>query len=61
MQQHTISVLVNDQPGVLTRVATLFGQRGFNIDSITVGGTEEQGLSRMIISTGEMTAKLTSS
>ncbi|MFP3389393.1 acetolactate synthase small subunit [Brevibacillus sp. SIMBA_040] len=52
MQQHTISVLVNDQPGVLTRVATLFGQRGFNIDSITVGGTEEQGLSRMIISTG---------
>lgn len=52
MQQHTISVLVNDQPGVLTRVATLFGQRGFNIDSITVGGTEEQGLSRMIITTG---------
>ncbi|MBG9944092.1 acetolactate synthase small subunit [Brevibacillus formosus] len=52
MLQHTISVLVNDQPGVLTRVATLFGQRGFNIDSITVGGTEEQGLSRMIITTG---------
>ncbi|GED69495.1 acetolactate synthase small subunit [Brevibacillus reuszeri] len=52
MQQHTISVLVNDQPGVLTRVATLFGQRGFNIDSITVGGSEEKGLSRMIISTG---------
>ena len=52
MQQHTIAVLVNDHPGVLTRVATLFGQRGDNIDSLTVGGTEEQGLSRMIITTG---------
>ncbi|MET3290693.1 acetolactate synthase small subunit [Brevibacillus fluminis] len=52
MQRHTIAVLVNDQPGVLTRVANLFGQRGFNIDSITVGATEEKGLSRMIISTG---------
>lgn len=52
MQTHTIAVLVNDHTGVLTRVATLFGQRGFNIDSITVGGTEEQGLSRMIITTG---------
>lgn len=52
MQRHTIAVLVNDQPGVLTRVANLFGQRGFNIDSITVGATEEPGLSRMIISTG---------
>ena len=52
MQRHTIAILVNDHPGVLTRVATLFGQRGFNIDSITVGGTEEQGLSRMVITTG---------
>ncbi len=52
MQRHTIAVLVNDQPGVLTRVANLFGQRGFNIDNITVGGTEEAGLSRMIITTG---------
>ncbi|MEJ8547752.1 acetolactate synthase small subunit [Brevibacillus borstelensis] len=52
MQRHTIAVLVNDQPGVLTRVANLFGQRGFNIDSITVGGSEEAGLSRMIITTG---------
>lgn len=50
-QKHTISVLVNDQPGVLTRVANLMGQRGFNIDSITVGQSEEKGLSRMIIVT----------
>lgn len=51
MERHTIALFVNDQPGVLTRVATLFGQRGFNIDSITVGGSEEAGLSRMIITT----------
>ncbi|AMA72004.1 MULTISPECIES: acetolactate synthase small subunit [Aneurinibacillus] len=50
-QKHTISILVNDQPGVLTRVASLMGQRGFNIDSITVGQSEEPGLSRMIIVT----------
>lgn len=50
-QTHTISILVNDQPGVLTRVANLMGQRGFNIDSITVGPSEEKGLSRMIILT----------
>ncbi|MFT9848946.1 acetolactate synthase small subunit [Aneurinibacillus sp. REN35] len=50
-QKHTISILVNDQPGVLTRVANLMGQRGFNIDSITVGQSEEPGLSRMIIVT----------
>ncbi|RXT04754.1 acetolactate synthase small subunit [Ammoniphilus sp. CFH 90114] len=51
MQKHTISVLVNDQPGVLARVANLFGRRGFNIDSITVGNSEEKGLSRMVIVT----------
>jgi acetolactate synthase-1/3 small subunit len=51
MERHTIALFVNDQPGVLTRVATLFGQRGFNIDSITVGASEEPGLSRMIITT----------
>jgi acetolactate synthase-1/3 small subunit len=51
IKEHTISVLVNDQPGVLQRVSALFGRRGFNIHSITVGGTEEKGLSRMIIVT----------
>ncbi|MBW7459050.1 acetolactate synthase small subunit [Paenibacillus sepulcri] len=50
-EQHTISILVHDQPGVLQRVCGLFGRRGFNIDSITVGSSEESGLSRMIIRT----------
>jgi acetolactate synthase-1/3 small subunit len=50
-KKHTISILVNDQPGVLQRVSGLFGRRGFNIDSITVGSSEEIGLSRMVIVT----------
>lgn len=49
--KHTISVLVNNQPGVLQRVSGLFGRRGFNIESITVGESEEVGLSRMVIVT----------
>ncbi|MCQ4086835.1 acetolactate synthase small subunit [Saccharibacillus sp. JS10] len=49
--KHTISILVNDQPGVLQRVSGLFGRRGFNIESITVGQSEESGLSRMVIVT----------
>ncbi|HZG74646.1 MAG TPA: acetolactate synthase small subunit [Paenibacillus sp.] len=50
-RKHTIAVHVNDQPGVLQRVSGLFGRRGFNIESITVGTSEEPGLSRMIIVT----------
>jgi acetolactate synthase I/III small subunit len=46
---HTISVLVEDKPGVLTRVAGLFAARGFNIDSLAVGPTSDEGLSRMTI------------
>ncbi|PZE20773.1 acetolactate synthase small subunit [Paenibacillus xerothermodurans] len=49
--KHTISVLVNNQPGVLQRVSGLFSRRSFNIDSITVGECEETGLSRMVIVT----------
>jgi acetolactate synthase-1/3 small subunit len=49
--KHTISILVNNQPGVLQRVSGLFGRRGFNIESITVGASEEAGLSRMVIVT----------
>lgn len=51
MSKHTISILVNDQPGVMQRVSGLFGRRGFNIESITVGSSEEPGLSRMVIVT----------
>lgn len=51
VMKHTIAVLVNDQPGVLQRVSGLFGRRGFNIESITVGQSEEVGLSRMVIVT----------
>jgi acetolactate synthase-1/3 small subunit len=48
-QLHTISVLVEDRPGVLTRIAGLFAARGFNIDSLAVGATEQAGVSRMTI------------
>ncbi|OEH84410.1 acetolactate synthase small subunit [Desulfuribacillus stibiiarsenatis] len=47
--KNVISVLVNDQSGVLSRISGLFSRRGFNIDSITVGPAEEVGLSRMTI------------
>ena len=46
---HTIVVLVEDKPGVLNRVASLFRRRTFNIDSLTVGHTEQPGISRMTI------------
>jgi acetolactate synthase-1/3 small subunit len=49
MSTHTISVLVEDRPGVLARIAGLFSRRGFNIDSLAVGPTEDPGHSRMTI------------
>jgi acetolactate synthase-1/3 small subunit len=50
--QHTLSVLVENRPGVLTRVASLFARRGFNIDSLAVGVTEDPSLSRITIVVG---------
>jgi acetolactate synthase-1/3 small subunit len=49
MNRHTLSVLVEDQPGVLARISALFSRRGFNIDSLAVGPTELPGISRMTI------------
>jgi acetolactate synthase I/III small subunit len=49
IQTHTLSVLVEDKPGVLARVAALFSRRGYNIQSLAVGATEQKNLSRMTI------------
>ena len=49
MSRHTLSVLVEDQPGVLARIASLFARSGFNIESLAVGPTEAAGVSRMTI------------
>ncbi len=53
--QHTLSVLVENKPGVLTRVTALFSRRGFNIDSLAVGITEDPTLSRitMVVSAAD--------
>ena len=47
--KHTLAVLVENRPGVLVRVAGLFSRRGFNIESLTVGRTENHDVSRMTI------------
>jgi acetolactate synthase I/III small subunit len=49
MTEHTLIVTVEDRPGVLNRVASLFRRRGYNIDSLTVGHTAEEGVSRMTV------------
>jgi acetolactate synthase-1/3 small subunit len=49
MSKHTLSVLVENKPGALARVAALFSRRGFNIDSLAVGATEHPDISRMTI------------
>jgi acetolactate synthase I/III small subunit len=49
MTHHVLSLLVEDKPGLLTRVAGLFARRGFNIDSLAVGRSEIDGLSRITV------------
>lgn len=49
MKNHTLSILVSDKPGVLTRIAALFSRRGFNIQSLAVGPTEREEISRMTV------------
>lgn len=49
MSKHTLSVLVENKPGVLVRIAGLFSRRNFNIDSLAVGPTEHEEISRMTI------------
>src|SRR5690625_8015971 len=49
MSKHTLSVLVEDKPGVLARISTLFSRRAFNIESLAVGPTEVVGVSRMTV------------
>ncbi len=50
MERHILSILVKNTSGVLTRIAGLFSRRGYNIDTLTVGETEDPTLSRMTIS-----------
>ena len=49
VKTHTLSVLVENSPGVLARVASLFSRRGYNIESLAVGPTENELISRMKI------------
>jgi acetolactate synthase-1/3 small subunit len=54
MKKHTLAITVENRPGVLTRVATLFRRRGYNIESLAVGQTENPSISRMtIVATGD--------
>src|SRR4051794_15670993 len=48
-RRHILSILVENKPGVLTRVAGLFARRGFNIDTLAVGPTDDERISRMTI------------
>ncbi|MEY3909086.1 MAG: hypothetical protein RLZZ90_993, partial [Actinomycetota bacterium] len=52
MSRHVLSLLVEDKPGLLTRVAGLFARRSFNIESLAVGSSEIAGLSRITVVVG---------
>ena len=60
MAKHTLIAYVEDVPGVLNRVASLFRRRNFNIDSLTVGGTDQPGVSRLtvVVDTTEAGARI---
>ena len=56
--RHIISVLMENEPGALSRVVGLFSQRNYNIDSLTVAPTEEQSLSRLTLTTSGDDARI---
>jgi acetolactate synthase-1/3 small subunit len=58
MKTHTLSILVENKPGVLTRVSGLFARRAFNIHSLAVGTTENENISRITIVTDESNAPI---
>lgn len=58
MQRHTLSVLVENKPGVLARIAGMFSRRGYNIHSLAVGPTETSDISRLTIVVGTEAARL---
>jgi acetolactate synthase-1/3 small subunit len=59
MKQHTLAVLVENRPGVLARIAGLYSRRGFNIESMAVGRTEDPRVSRitMVVEADEVTVE----
>jgi acetolactate synthase I/III small subunit len=58
MHRHTLSVLVENKPGVLARIAGMFSRRGYNIHSLAVGPTETEEISRLTIVVGTEAARL---
>ena len=47
--KHTIAMTVNDEPGVMAKISGMFARRGFNIDTITVGKTQKEGISKIVV------------